>query len=67
MGLGPPVCTKCRMLMKHDPNRKGPRWFCLKCGIDCSHEDSSSLFCFKKEEADQFIENFKEHNARLAQ
>lgn len=31
MGLGPPVCHDCKMLMRLQPNGRGP-WYCSNCG-----------------------------------
>jgi hypothetical protein len=39
MGLGPPVCRKCKLLAEYHPNKKDPTkqgdWPCPQCGWEC--------------------------------
>ena len=49
MGLGPPVCTKCMIILSFNQNWKedGYSWYCKTCGPDSyGNQSSSHLWCF---------------------
>ena len=39
MGLGPPVCMDCMLVMDHDQDREGWKWFCEECGKDTGERE----------------------------
>jgi transcription initiation factor IIE alpha subunit len=49
MGLGPPVCLKCEIIMSLDEQSAKP-WVCKKCG---STERVASLWEFSDEQQKQ--------------
>jgi len=59
MGLGPPVCTKCKILYIYIPNEEDPtrqgRWV---CPFNEFHEESS-LWAFSMEEQKLYLDNSK--------
>lgn len=48
MGLGPPVCMLCKLIMKL--NDSPSYWTCIRCNKNSSEENVSHLFCLTKEE-----------------
>lgn len=65
MGLGPPVCKKCMIIMLHNPVKR-PAWTCDKCGINAfdNSEDTSNIFCYSKEEAEEILKQTKEYRTK---
>lgn len=55
MGLGPPVCKKCMIILSFNQNWKedGYSWYCKFCGPEDDDNKSSNLWCFN--ESDQSL------------
>ncbi len=59
MGLGPPVCTKCRLVMLF--HASFPFWTCGKCGNNGhGSDDVSHLFCLDPKTAEEYKKNTEE-------
>ena len=48
MGLGPPVCTKCQVIMRLDEQRTGRAWYCPYCDQDSGGDFVKNLWLFPK-------------------
>jgi len=60
MGLGPSVCTRCKVLHIYIPNEENPnkqgRWV---CPFNEFHGEESSLWAFPMEEQKLYLDNSK--------
>lgn len=57
MGLGPPTCKKCMLIMGGLGNTPNTHYSCLRCGIDCNHVDSGNLWVHTDEELDIILKD----------
>ena len=55
MGLGPPVCTKCKVILSLDNPKK--KWYCPNCD---EIEIDICLWELTKEEQEQYWNNTQE-------
>jgi len=54
MGLGPPVCLRCRCMMQ--PIEEAPWW---RCPICLTTEPTGAMWEHKLADQDEFMENYK--------
>ena len=60
MGLGPPVCDRCKVVMNGGLPLPGPYYDCGICGIDSDHEDCKSLFRYSRNEIEVILKDSPE-------
>ena len=64
MGLGPPTCLKCMLVMIGGHEPPGHYWKCGKCGNDCDN-DSGHLWMHTDAELDIILKDDPKHRAAL--